>query len=127
MFGRKLSLFCRKISAVHRFFFRVWQGSGNFQKHFESKTTMKAIFLISSIFYLLGLKLGNNAEWLKKAAPADTVVIKQALPVQKIEKAVQFNSVSTKVKTENNDKDTTQNSGSSKIVAPADNQEVKTF
>lgn len=35
---------------------------------------MKAIILISSIFYILGLKFSNQIELVKKSNPADTII-----------------------------------------------------
>lgn len=37
---------------------------------------MKAIILISSIFYILGLKISNKIELVKKSNPMDTIVTK---------------------------------------------------
>ena len=35
---------------------------------------MKAIILISSIFYILGLKISNHIELVKKCNPVDTII-----------------------------------------------------
>lgn len=37
--------------------------------------TMKAIILISSIFYILGLKIGNKIDLVKKENPVKTISI----------------------------------------------------
>lgn len=36
---------------------------------------MKAIILISSIFYILGLKLGNHFDLAKKARPVEKIIM----------------------------------------------------
>jgi len=38
---------------------------------------MKAIILISSIFYILGLKISNKIDLVKKSNPVDTIITKQ--------------------------------------------------
>ncbi|NQU51325.1 MAG: hypothetical protein HQ522_02185 [Bacteroidetes bacterium] len=35
---------------------------------------MKAIILISSIFYILGLKIGNKIDLVKKSNPVDKII-----------------------------------------------------
>lgn len=48
---------------------------------------MKAIILISSIFYILGLKISNQIELVKKCNPVDTIItnkITPALPTKTI-------------------------------------------
>lgn len=35
---------------------------------------MKAIILISSIFYILGLKISNKIDLVKKSNPVDTII-----------------------------------------------------
>jgi hypothetical protein len=35
---------------------------------------MKAIILISSIFYILGLKISNQIDLVKKSNPVDTII-----------------------------------------------------
>lgn len=40
---------------------------------------MKAIILISSIFYILGLKISNQIDLVKKSNPADTVIINKII------------------------------------------------
>lgn len=50
---------------------------------------MKAIILISSIFYILGLKISNKIDLIKKSTPVEKVIIqsvKQTVP----EKTVDF-------------------------------------
>ncbi|MDB4582560.1 hypothetical protein N9164_05365 [Draconibacterium sp.] len=39
---------------------------------------MKAIILISSIFYILGLKIGNKIDLVKKSHPVDKVITEKA-------------------------------------------------
>jgi hypothetical protein len=39
---------------------------------------MKAIILISSIFYILGLKIGNKIDLVKKSNPAEKVITEKA-------------------------------------------------
>ncbi len=41
---------------------------------------MKAIILMSSIFYLLGLKISNQIDLVKKTCPADTVITHSVTP-----------------------------------------------
>lgn len=41
---------------------------------------MKAIILVSSIFYILGLKISNKFELIKKASPADTIISQTVQP-----------------------------------------------
>jgi len=36
--------------------------------------TMKAIILISSIFYILGLKIGNKIDLIKKSIPVEKTI-----------------------------------------------------
>ncbi len=36
---------------------------------------MKAIILISSIFYILGLKIGNKIDLVKKSIPVEKIII----------------------------------------------------
>jgi hypothetical protein len=44
-------------------------------RDFENRTTtMKTIIFISSIFYILGLKLGHKTDIFKKAIPVEKVV-----------------------------------------------------
>lgn len=41
---------------------------------------MKAIILISSIFYILGLKISNKIDFIKKSNPVETVITNKILP-----------------------------------------------
>jgi len=41
---------------------------------------MKAIILISSIFYILGLKIGNKIDLVKKNNPAEKIVTEEVKP-----------------------------------------------
>lgn len=43
---------------------------------------MKAIILISSIFYIIGLKVSNQIELVKKSNPADTLISTKIIPHQ---------------------------------------------
>ena len=40
---------------------------------------MKAIILISSIFYILGLKISNKIDLVKKSNPVDTIITNQII------------------------------------------------
>lgn len=40
---------------------------------------MKAIILISSIFYILGLKIGNQIDLVKKANPVEKIITNSAV------------------------------------------------
>ena len=50
---------------------------------------MKAIILISSIFYILGLKLGNKIDIVKKTNPVEKIITNCITPT-KPAKAIQF-------------------------------------
>lgn len=50
---------------------------------------MKVIILISSIFYILGLKISNKIDLVKKVNPVEKIIIHSAKP-EKNEKAVDF-------------------------------------
>jgi len=41
---------------------------------------MKAIILISSIFYILGLKIGNKIDFIKKSNPVETIITNKIVP-----------------------------------------------
>jgi hypothetical protein len=41
---------------------------------------MKAIILISSIFYILGLKISNKIDLIKKASPVEKISIQSVKP-----------------------------------------------
>lgn len=41
---------------------------------------MKAIILISSIFYILGLKISNQIDIVKKSNPVDTIITNKITP-----------------------------------------------
>jgi len=43
---------------------------------------MKAIFLISSIFYIIGLKVSSNIELTLKKNPVDTLISNKIIPPQ---------------------------------------------
>ena len=42
---------------------------------------MKAIILISSIFYILGLKISNQIDLVKKSNPVDTIITNKISPM----------------------------------------------
>ena len=44
---------------------------------------MKAVILISSIFYLLGLKISNQIDIFKKSPPVEKVMTQKVTPAQK--------------------------------------------
>ncbi|QGY47077.1 hypothetical protein GM418_26470 [Maribellus comscasis] len=50
---------------------------------------MKAIILISSIFYILGLKIGNKIDIVKKANPVEKIITNCITP-SKPAKSIQF-------------------------------------
>jgi len=54
----------------------------------ENKT-MKAIILISSIFYLLGLKIGNKIDLVKKSEPSEKIIT-QKVKVEQPSNCCQF-------------------------------------
>ena len=43
---------------------------------------MKAIILISSIFYILGLKIGNKIDLIKKSIPVEKIITHQLKTVE---------------------------------------------
>lgn len=49
---------------------------------------MKAVILISSIFYIIGLKVSNQIDLVGKSTPVDTLISTKIIP-QQLEKAVQ--------------------------------------
>jgi len=59
---------------------------------FENKpenNTMKAIILFSSIFYILGLKIGNKIDLVKKSNPVDKIIT-QKVEIKKPEKCCEY-------------------------------------
>ena len=42
--------------------------------YLQKLKTMKAIILISSIFYILGLKIGNKVDIVKKSNPIEKII-----------------------------------------------------
>ena len=50
---------------------------------------MKAIILISSIFYILGLKLGNKIDIVKKSNPVEKIITNSMTPSKPAE-TIQF-------------------------------------
>lgn len=53
---------------------------------------MKAIILISSIFYILGLKISNQIDLIKKNNPVEKIIIQNTKPETQ-PKTVDFNTV----------------------------------
>ncbi len=51
---------------------------------------MKAIILISSIFYILGLKISNKFELIKKASPVEKIITVET-PEKKSVSAIKLN------------------------------------
>ena len=54
---------------------------------------MKAIILISSIFYILGLKIGNKIDLVKKSNPVDKIITNSITTV-KPSKSISFKDAS---------------------------------
>ncbi|MEN8116559.1 MAG: hypothetical protein ABFS16_06240 [Bacteroidota bacterium] len=69
---------------------------------------MKAIILISSIFYILGLKISHKINLVKKCDPVDKVITNK-VKTEKPSKSIDYNDA-TKIKPE---KDTISGGGSS--------------
>uniref|UniRef100_UPI0032161F05 hypothetical protein n=1 Tax=uncultured Draconibacterium sp. TaxID=1573823 RepID=UPI0032161F05 len=55
---------------------------------------MKAIILISSIFYILGLKISNKIDLIKKVNPVEKITIHTSKP-EKSEEAIDFKTAQT--------------------------------
>ena len=51
---------------------------------------MKAIILISSIFYILGLKIGNKIDIVKKANPVEKIITRCITAPPKPPKPIDF-------------------------------------
>lgn len=51
---------------------------------------MKAIILVSSIFYILGLKISNKIDLIKSTSKIEKVSVKEMAPV-KSENTIEFN------------------------------------
>ncbi|MBN1987365.1 MAG: hypothetical protein JW761_13725 [Prolixibacteraceae bacterium] len=51
---------------------------------------MKAIILISSIFYILGLKIGNKIDIVKRANPVEKIITKCITAPPKPPKTIDF-------------------------------------
>ncbi len=54
---------------------------------------MKAIILISSIFYILGLKISNKIDIVKKANPVEKIIT-NTISATKPAKSIHFNEIS---------------------------------
>ncbi len=76
---------------------------------------MKAIILISSLFYLLGLKISNTVDIFKKTRASETIITKQ--PVISNEDGANA-SFKTEIKKLGATCDSTETSGSSESFAP---------
>jgi len=72
---------------------------------------MKTIILISSIFYILGLKISNKFDFVKRSTPAEKIIIHKAKPAAP-EKAIDFKEAETEKST----KDTVAGSGTSDTI-----------
>jgi len=46
----------------------------------ENSKTMKAVILISSIFYIIGLKVSNQIDLVGKSNPVDTLISNKIIP-----------------------------------------------
>ncbi len=58
---------------------------------------MKAIILISSIFYILGLKISNKIDLIKRTSPVEKVIVHTVKPETK-QKTVDFEEAETETK-----------------------------
>ena len=59
------------------------------------KKQMKAIILISSIFYILGLKLGNKIDLVKKSDPVEKIITHK-IKADKPDKCCDYSKETTK-------------------------------
>ena len=85
---------------------------------------MKAIILVSSIFYLLGLKISNNIDLFKKNITSNTEVTKQIIaPDSKNNKSFVLTEKDNNVSDSN--ANSTRSTGSSELVAPLVNNTVE--
>lgn len=66
---------------------------------------MKAIILISSIFYILGLKISNKIDLVKKTSPAEKVIM-HTIKSKQPQETADFNEVEIKSKEIEKTKDT---------------------
>jgi len=58
---------------------------------------MKAIILISSIFYILGLKISNKIDLVKRSNPVEKIIIHKVKPDTQ-QKSVDFEEAKTDAK-----------------------------
>ena len=58
---------------------------------------MKAIILISSIFYILGLKISNKIDLVKRTSPVEKIIIHSVKP-ETPQKTVDFEEAKTEAK-----------------------------
>lgn len=82
---------------IHRFYFAVYSVILNLHlilNHAEYQKTniiqMKAIILISSIFYILGVKISNKIDLFKHANPVEKIITNKITSTQPA-KSVYFN------------------------------------
>lgn len=59
------------------------------EKFENRKSTMKTIILISSIFYILGLKISNKFDFVKRSTPVEKIIVHKAQPAAP-EKAIDY-------------------------------------
>lgn len=84
---------------------------------------MKTIILFSSIFYLIGLKIGSTIEGVKNAIiPSKSIISAPMKKTERSEKNYHFRSEEkeTEKEAETEKKDSGQEKGSAKLTAPMD-------
>jgi hypothetical protein len=84
---------------------------------------MKTIILFSSIFYLIGLKIGSTIEGVKNAIiPSKSFITSPLKKSERSEKNYHFKSEEkeTEKEAETEKKDSGQDKGSAKLTAPVD-------
>lgn len=82
---------------------------------------MKTIILFSSIFYLIGLTVGNTIEGVKNALiPSKSLITAPLKNAEKTEKTFRFKSDEGESKPKKVEADSNKESGSAKQTAPAD-------
>ena len=84
---------------------------------------MRTIILFSSIFYLIGLKIGSTIEGVKNAIiPSKSFITAPLKKTERSEKNYQFRSEEkeTEKEPEAEKKDSGQEKGSDKLTAPID-------
>ncbi|MFZ5429919.1 MAG: hypothetical protein ACOZDD_06785 [Bacteroidota bacterium] len=84
---------------------------------------MKTIILFSSIFYLIGLKIGSTIEGVKNAIiPSKSIITAPLKKSERSEKNYHFKSEEkeTEKEADSEKKDSGQDKGSAKLTAPVD-------